>query len=148
MISPRTVLRGTHLPALPRPAVPRRGRFATWGRLEPLHLLWLVIWAPWWVGNELPPPSSPRMRGVDMVELPDTSAGGWILNTMDDLRFRFGLSWAAALLLRQVGWEVEAAAVEGAVRLAVARGAVTQDLGGGLGTREAGEAVVRNLHTA
>ncbi|MGE0705780.1 MAG: 3-isopropylmalate dehydrogenase [Vicinamibacterales bacterium] len=59
-----------------------------------------------------------------------------------------GAILSAALLLRHIGWEREADAIEVAVRRAVIERQVTPDLGGALGTREAGAAVVRNLHTA
>ena len=140
MISPRAVLRGARFPALPRPAIPQRGRIAAWRQMEPLHLLWLAVWAPWWVGNELPPPAAPRLRSVDMVELPDATAGGWILNNLDDLRFRFGLSWAVALLLRGawlggiagIVWTV-AAMVSGVPSPTLTQIGIVVGIGAGLG---------------
>ena len=100
MISPRTVIRGAHIPPLPRRRTVRMPALGAWRRLEPLHIAWLAVWAPWWVGNELPPPSLPRGRDTDMAELPGGTAGAWMLDTLDDLKFRFGLAWAAALVMR------------------------------------------------
>jgi 3-isopropylmalate dehydrogenase len=51
----------------------------------------------------------------------------------------------AALLLRHVGADAQAERVESAVRRAVDAGEVTPDLGGSLGTAEAGDAVCRLL---
>jgi len=56
-----------------------------------------------------------------------------------------GAILSAALLLETLGWTEEAAAVEAAVRRAVAASEVTPDVGGTLGTKETGEAVVRHL---
>lgn len=100
MISPRAVLRNYRTAPLPRPHRRVRTPLAFLRMLEPLHVLWLVIWAPWWVGNELPPPSAPGTRDPEMSEPPEGTAGAWILDTLDDLKFRFGLSWTVALLLR------------------------------------------------
>lgn len=100
MISPRALGRNLRVPPLARSRRVGSSVPAALRRLPPLHVAWLLFWAPWWVGNELPPPSSPRSRDVDMVELPEGTAGAWLLDTLDDLRFRFGLTWAAALILR------------------------------------------------
>ena len=56
-----------------------------------------------------------------------------------------GAILSAAMMLEHAGWAAEAAAVESAVRAAVEAGACTPDLGGALGTREVGEAVLGNL---
>lgn len=100
MISPRTLVRGVRAPALPRIRPVGLAGVRALRRLEPLHIVWLVLWAPWWVANELPPPAAPRLRDADMVDLPEGTPGAWLLDTLDDLRFRFGLTWTAALLLR------------------------------------------------
>ena len=50
---------------------------------------------------------------------------------------------SAALMLETLGLDEEAAAIEAAVLEAVREQQVTQDIGGTLGTREAGEAIVR-----
>ena len=52
---------------------------------------------------------------------------------------------SAALMLETLGWADEAGAIDRAVRSAVAAGQVTQDVGGTLGTREAGEAIVKAI---
>jgi 3-isopropylmalate dehydrogenase len=54
-----------------------------------------------------------------------------------------GAILSAALLLRHVGWIAEAQAVESAVRRAVSERQVTSDIGGSLGTRAAGAAIVQ-----
>jgi 3-isopropylmalate dehydrogenase len=46
---------------------------------------------------------------------------------------------AAAMMLEHIGWPEEAATLRGAVRESVASKATTRDVGGPLGTREAGE---------
>ena len=46
---------------------------------------------------------------------------------------------AAAMMCEHIGWAAEARAIEAAVRAAIAEGKTTTDLGGALGTREAGE---------
>ncbi len=46
---------------------------------------------------------------------------------------------AAAMMLDHIGWPVEAATLRAAVRASVSAKATTQDIGGALGTREAGE---------
>ncbi|MEZ5292672.1 MAG: isocitrate/isopropylmalate family dehydrogenase [Vicinamibacterales bacterium] len=56
-----------------------------------------------------------------------------------------GAILSAALMLETLGWTAEAAAVEAAVEAAVAAGSTTSDVGGTLGTREAGDAVVQAL---
>jgi 3-isopropylmalate dehydrogenase len=45
---------------------------------------------------------------------------------------------SAALMLETLGWTAEAAAIDAAVRAAVRDNQVTPDVGGPLGTREAG----------
>src|SRR5687767_821084 len=52
---------------------------------------------------------------------------------------------SAALMLDALGMSAEAAAIDNAVLRAVRANEVTQDIGGSLGTREAGEAIVRRI---
>ena len=52
---------------------------------------------------------------------------------------------SAALMLETLGMTDEAAAIEAAVLHAVRENQVTQDIGGALGTREAGDAIVRAI---
>jgi 3-isopropylmalate dehydrogenase len=52
---------------------------------------------------------------------------------------------SAALMLETLGMTDEAAAIDAAVLHAVRENQVTQDIGGTLGTREAGDAIVRSL---
>lgn len=52
-----------------------------------------------------------------------------------------GMLLSTALLFRHLGWEPEAQALEWAVAEALANGARTRDLGGGLGTRAMGQAI-------
>src|SRR4029453_8790399 len=52
---------------------------------------------------------------------------------------------SAALMLGALGLEREAAAVDDAVLAAVKENQVTQDIGGSLGTRETGDAIVRAI---
>jgi 3-isopropylmalate dehydrogenase len=56
-----------------------------------------------------------------------------------------GAVLSVALLLETLGMADEAAAVEAAVRRAVGAGQVTRDIGGTLGTREAGDAIADAL---
>jgi 3-isopropylmalate dehydrogenase len=51
----------------------------------------------------------------------------------------------AALMLEHLGWTEEAARMEEAVRWAVENGRTTADIGGRLGTREVGQAIVERL---
>ncbi len=55
----------------------------------------------------------------------------------------FGAMLSAALMLETLGWTAEATAIETAVETAVANGTATADIGGTLGTREAGDEVAR-----
>ena len=55
---------------------------------------------------------------------------------------------SAALMLETLGMTGEAAALDAAVLQAVRDNEVTQDVGGSLGTREAGDAIVRRIQTA
>ena len=57
----------------------------------------------------------------------------------------FAAILTAALMLRHLGHADDAARVEAAVRAAIAAGETTADIGGSLGTRAAGDAVVRHL---
>jgi hypothetical protein len=100
MISPRAVIRDRHIHVPRVPAWRSPGLSRAWRRLSPRHLLWLALWAPWWVGNELPPPPLPHSGEADMADPPAGTPGAWLLDTLDDLKFRFGLAWTAALLLR------------------------------------------------
>ncbi|HTR47999.1 MAG TPA: isocitrate/isopropylmalate dehydrogenase family protein [Verrucomicrobiae bacterium] len=50
-----------------------------------------------------------------------------------------GAVLAAGMMCEYVGWTKESAAIEGAVRAAIREGKTTKDLGGALGTREAGD---------
>ena len=52
---------------------------------------------------------------------------------------------SAALMLETLGMAEEAAAIDAAVLQAVRDNQVTQDVGGTLGTREAGDAIVRRI---
>jgi 3-isopropylmalate dehydrogenase len=56
-----------------------------------------------------------------------------------------GAILSAALMLETLGRKDDAARIEGAVEAAVQAGEVTQDVGGALGTKEAGEAIVRRI---
>jgi 3-isopropylmalate dehydrogenase len=58
-----------------------------------------------------------------------------------------GAILSASLMLETLGFTDEARAVDDAVRGAVQAGECTQDAGGSLGTREAGEAVARRITT-
>jgi 3-isopropylmalate dehydrogenase len=59
-----------------------------------------------------------------------------------------GAILSAALMLETLGMPDEAAAIEAAVLAAVREQQVTQDIGGSLGTREAGDAIVTRIHGA
>jgi 3-isopropylmalate dehydrogenase len=52
---------------------------------------------------------------------------------------------SAALMLDTLGWTTEAAAIDGAVLKAVRENQVTTDIGGKLGTCEAGEFIAREI---
>jgi 3-isopropylmalate dehydrogenase len=52
---------------------------------------------------------------------------------------------SAALLLETLGWRDEAAAIDAAILDVVSANRVTADIGGSLGTREAGAAIVQSL---
>jgi len=56
-----------------------------------------------------------------------------------------GMILSTALLLRHLGWEPEAAALEGAVSIALEKGARTRDLGGSLSTAAMGAAIRGHL---
>ncbi|MGI8664449.1 MAG: isocitrate/isopropylmalate dehydrogenase family protein [Jatrophihabitans sp.] len=56
-----------------------------------------------------------------------------------------GAILSAAMMLDTLGWPAEAAAISAAVKRCIANGSVTADLGGSLGTREAGLAVRAGL---
>lgn len=56
-----------------------------------------------------------------------------------------GAILTAALMLDHLGWAAEASRVESAVRWAVESQQTTSDIGGSLGTREAGDAIVAHL---
>lgn len=56
-----------------------------------------------------------------------------------------GAVLTAALMLEHLGWNEEAARVENAVRWAVDQEKTTADVGGSLGTREVGDAIVTRL---
>jgi isocitrate/isopropylmalate dehydrogenase len=56
-----------------------------------------------------------------------------------------GAIGSAALMLETLGLNAEAAAIDGAVRAAVNAGEGTADIGGSLGTREAGDAIIGRL---
>jgi 3-isopropylmalate dehydrogenase len=60
----------------------------------------------------------------------------------------FGAVLSAALMLEHLGLTRQAAAIERAVQDAVAAREGTRDIGGALGTREAGDAIVKRIRTA
>lgn len=62
-----------------------------------------------------------------------------------DLANPVGMLLSTALLFRHLGWEPEATALEAAVSRAVGAGAASRDLGGTLGTRAMGEAILTQL---
>ena len=55
---------------------------------------------------------------------------------------------SAALMLETLGWSAEAAAIDAAILKAVTARQVTEDVGGSLGTREAGDAIVAGIVAA
>jgi isocitrate/isopropylmalate dehydrogenase len=55
---------------------------------------------------------------------------------------------SAALMLETLGMTDQAAAIDAAVLHTVRENQVTQDIGGKLGTREAGDAIVRAIERA
>ena len=57
-----------------------------------------------------------------------------------------GMILSTALMFHHLGWELEAQAVESAVKAALAKGAATVDLGGKLGITDMGAAIRANLH--
>ncbi len=57
-----------------------------------------------------------------------------------------GAILTAGLMLEHLGWGEEADRIEAAVRWAVENDRTTPDIGGGLGTREVGEAITGRLH--
>jgi 3-isopropylmalate dehydrogenase len=57
-----------------------------------------------------------------------------------------GAVLTAGLMLEHLGWGEEAERIEAAVRWAVENDRTTPDIGGGLGTREVGEAITGRLH--
>lgn len=58
-----------------------------------------------------------------------------------------GAILTAGLMLETLGWTEEAARLESAVRWAVANDRTTGDIGGGLGTREVGDAIAGRLRS-
>src|SRR6185503_994021 len=62
-----------------------------------------------------------------------------------DVANPMGAILTAGLMLEHLGWAQEAAAVEAAVRDAVAAGETTADIGGTRRTREVGEAIAQRL---
>jgi len=56
-----------------------------------------------------------------------------------------GAILSAALMLETLGWRDDAARIEAAVEAAVHAGEVTRDIGGTLGTSEAGDAILKRL---
>jgi len=56
-----------------------------------------------------------------------------------------GAILSAALMLEYLGWAAEASRIEEAVRWAVENDRTTADIGGGLGTREVGDAICERL---
>jgi 3-isopropylmalate dehydrogenase len=58
-----------------------------------------------------------------------------------------GAILTAALMLEHLGWSQEANRIESAVASSVEDGQTTVDIGGSLGTREAGEAIGARLRT-
>ena len=50
---------------------------------------------------------------------------------------------SAALMLETLGWHAEAARIESAVLAAVEAGQTTKDIGGSLGTKEAGDWIAK-----
>lgn len=56
-----------------------------------------------------------------------------------DMANPIGAVLAAAMLCEHVGWSKEARAIEAAVRAAICENKITKDLGGSLGTRQAGD---------
>ena len=64
-----------------------------------------------------------------------------------DVANPIGAVLSAALMLETVGWTAEATAIERAVEATVAAGRTTSDVGGPLGTRAVGDAIVAALTT-
>jgi 3-isopropylmalate dehydrogenase len=58
-----------------------------------------------------------------------------------------GAILSAAMMLAHIGWDEESALIEAAVQRAVVAGEGTADIGGVLGTREAGDRIVKLIRT-
>lgn len=56
-----------------------------------------------------------------------------------------GMILSTALMFRRVGWEAEALAIEAALQVLLTEGTMTRDLGGSLGCRQMGQAILDRL---
>jgi len=65
-----------------------------------------------------------------------------------DIANPMGAVLAAGMMCEYLGWQREAQALEGAVRAAIREGKTTPDLGGSLGTREAGHWLAKKVSSS
>ena len=79
--------------------------------------------------------------GIPREQLAPKFAGKNVANPI-------GAIASAALMLETLGWADEAAAVDAAILATVRAGECTADIGGHLGTREAGDRIAARVHQA
>ncbi|MDP8909485.1 MAG: hypothetical protein M3N47_10320, partial [Chloroflexota bacterium] len=104
MLQPRSRPSSLHLP---RSAGLRASPPAEWQRqLRHLPLtpragwpltLWRLVWSPWWLGSEMPPPPLPRQT---RPATPNADPGRYVARSLDALCRRYHAGWVLLLAVR------------------------------------------------
>lgn len=60
-------------------------------------MLWRLMWAPWWLGSEMPPPPLPRQTHLTA---PTTEPARYVARSLDVLARRYHIGWMLLLAVR------------------------------------------------
>ncbi len=67
---------------------------------DPLLFLWRLLWFPFWVGSDAPPPALPVKPSGDAAPLPADPAGVYLTGRVDRITRFFKIAWIVGALLR------------------------------------------------
>ncbi len=69
-------------------------------RHDPRLLLWNMLWLPFWIGSDTPPPEMPQRGSAATTSASIDPAGVYLGSRIDWVTRRFGLAWFGGSLLR------------------------------------------------
>jgi hypothetical protein len=69
---------------------------------DPRRVMWLALWAPFWVGSDAPRPAMWGEIAADPGAIPPTPAGAWLAARIDRVTRQFRVAWMAGSILRGI----------------------------------------------